>query len=281
VSPEGTTLTINANPTTISTSSTSTITVTARKPNGTPVNPGTEIQLSTDLGTVDGIITTDDRGIAVGTLQAGNETGDATVTARSGSAAEVTASVQIGFDITFIGLTVSPTTIPAQGGTLRTEALVRDEVGTPAQDIEVRFTAEAGSFDSGNGVVVTNKRGEAKDRLRVTEVELAALGTSELIVEAEVIESAGAGESDTFIVDILSAPAAAFTTTISERRVSFLDTSTGNPTSWQWDFGDGRGSTEQNPVYTYRQDGTYLVILTVANSQGSSTASSSISVSAP
>ncbi|MEW6757680.1 MAG: kelch repeat-containing protein [Acidobacteriota bacterium] len=35
------------------------------------------------------------------------------------------------------------------------------------------------------------------------------------------------------------------------------------PPSWSWDFGDGSGSTEQNPLHTYTAPGTYMVTLTV------------------
>jgi PKD repeat protein len=47
--------------------------------------------------------------------------------------------------------------------------------------------------------------------------------------------------------------------------VSFSDTSTGNPTSWKWTFGDGQSSTKKNPVITYKTAGTYTVRLTVKN----------------
>lgn len=39
---------------------------------------------------------------------------------------------------------------------------------------------------------------------------------------------------------------------------------TGTPsigTGWSWDFGDGQGSTQQNPSHTYNQPGTYQVCL--------------------
>ena len=49
--------------------------------------------------------------------------------------------------------------------------------------------------------------------------------------------------------------------------VNFTDLSTGDITSWQWDFGDGSFSTEQNPYHTYIVSGTYTVSLT-ANGPG-------------
>ena len=54
--------------------------------------------------------------------------------------------------------------------------------------------------------------------------------------------------------------------------VSFIDSSTSNPTSWDWDI-DDNGSTDytvQNPTHTYTTAGTYSVELTVTNSVSSS-----------
>jgi PKD repeat protein len=48
--------------------------------------------------------------------------------------------------------------------------------------------------------------------------------------------------------------------------VSFADTSTGGPTGWSWDFGDGGSSTAQSPSHTYTAPGTYDVKLTVTRS---------------
>jgi PKD repeat protein len=52
--------------------------------------------------------------------------------------------------------------------------------------------------------------------------------------------------------------------------VSFLDTSTGDITGWEWDFGDGSISTEQNPRHTYTKPGTYPVYLTGTSPSGES-----------
>jgi len=44
---------------------------------------------------------------------------------------------------------------------------------------------------------------------------------------------------------------------------SFINQSTGNITSWYWDFGDGGSSTVQNPFHSYAQPGYYTVCLTI------------------
>jgi PKD repeat protein len=55
--------------------------------------------------------------------------------------------------------------------------------------------------------------------------------------------------------------------------VEFTDRSTGYPTSWIWNFGDGKESSEQSPVHTYWSSGEYTVTLTSANEYGTSDAS--------
>jgi PKD repeat protein len=47
--------------------------------------------------------------------------------------------------------------------------------------------------------------------------------------------------------------------------VSFYDLSTGNPTSWLWNFGDGGTSNVKNPTHFYETSGIYSVTLTVTN----------------
>jgi PKD repeat protein len=53
--------------------------------------------------------------------------------------------------------------------------------------------------------------------------------------------------------------------------VVFNDTSSGSPTNWTWDFGDGTNSTAQNPVHAYVTSGKFTVSMTVSNAGGSDT----------
>lgn len=63
--------------------------------------------------------------------------------------------------------------------------------------------------------------------------------------------------------------------------ISFTDASTGNPTSWMWDF-DNNGSidsTLQNPSFTYPGPGTYSCTLMVADAVSNDTTTQTVSVS--
>lgn len=44
----------------------------------------------------------------------------------------------------------------------------------------------------------------------------------------------------------------------------FVNKSTGNPDTWEWNFGDGSTSSEANPTHQYQSSGTYPVTLSVA-----------------
>jgi hypothetical protein len=50
--------------------------------------------------------------------------------------------------------------------------------------------------------------------------------------------------------------------------VRFSDQSTGEPTAWLWDFGDGQSSQVQNPNHTYPEAGSFTVQLTVSGATG-------------
>ncbi len=173
VAPEGTTLSISANPSTIGIEGSSTITLVALHSSGGPARTGTQITLSTNLGNIaPTVVATDSNGQAVATLSADGRTGSARVRATSGSkSAEVTVSVQEG------------------------------------------------------------------------------------------------------------RPSANFSSQSNALTVIFTDSSSGNPTQWDWDFGDTAGtSSQQNPVYTYREAGTYTVSLTVTNAVGSDTTAKFVTV---
>ena len=89
-------------------------------------------------------------------------------------------------------------------------------------------------------------------------------------------------ETKTNYITVKAPPVAAFSATpitgYAPLTVTFTDLSTGDPTSWTWDFGDGNNSTDQNPSHQYSAVGTYTVNLTVSNACGINTTSAPVIV---
>ena len=51
--------------------------------------------------------------------------------------------------------------------------------------------------------------------------------------------------------------------------VNFTDQSSGDISTWAWDFGDGTTSADRHPSHTYDHPGTYTVTLTISNDTNS------------
>jgi gliding motility-associated-like protein len=51
-------------------------------------------------------------------------------------------------------------------------------------------------------------------------------------------------------------------------QANFTASATFSVSSWNWNFGDGGSSSQQNPAYTYGQNGNYLVTLLVTDASG-------------
>ena len=96
---------------------------------------------------------------------------------------------------------------------------------------------------------------------------------AEVTADYDENESAPAEYMFTYISPIIADFDASPLTGIQPLEVLFTDISTGNPTSWEWDF-DNDGtieSNEQNPLFTYSSAGLYSVTLTVSDGTYSGT----------
>jgi len=129
-------------------------------------------------------------------------------------------------------------------------------------EIEATTPAFTGSFaleacdDNGDGVEGTRPLPAAVD-VTVTRGD----GCSDTLARGFTYEPV-----DTTCTEAPPEPLAAdFTFTVNGLDVVFQSTSTGNPTLFQWDFGDGSpADSRRNPVHTYADPGgTFTVTLTV------------------
>lgn len=91
---------------------------------------------------------------------------------------------------------------------------------------------------------------------------------------ALTVSSAGCADSETKVgyITVGGAPTADFDANpISGNaplNVHFTDQSSGSPTAWSWDFGDGGSSVLQHPSHVYSEPGVYTVSLMATNSCG-------------
>ena len=65
---------------------------------------------------------------------------------------------------------------------------------------------------------------------------------------------------------------------VAGQAVQFTDSSTGSPTSWQWNFGDGVTSASQDSNHAYAASGTYSVTLTIWSGSASTSTNKAINV---
>ena len=185
VAPSGTTVTLSVNPTRINIEGQATATAIVRRSDGAPVNPGTIVNFSTSLGEVEPeSAPTDDAGIATAVISGAGQIGTATVTASSGPAAPVSAELQIGSLASSMTLQASPTSVGQAGGQVDLLAVVRDDAGQLLENLAVNFSTSTGTLESLGAAVLTNEKGEARDSLTVTEVDIIAQGEEIITVTA-------------------------------------------------------------------------------------------------
>jgi len=300
VAPNGTTITLTANPSLIQSSTgTSTITAVVIKPNGTPATSGTQVRFTTDLGTIDPIEPTDRNGIAVATLRGDGRFGKATVTASvsgsSGSggtggtppASGPTVAVQIGNSAKSITLQANPPNVAVADTSVKLVALVRDSNGQPLAGAGVNFTATIGTLRSGGAIVTTGANGQATDTLNLKAADIA----NQTTITVTATTAGGDGSlitSNSFTIQIQTGrPIADFVANNGGNNgftVAFSDRTTGGTGALThvWMFGDGNTSTDTNPTHAYATTAqSYTVTLTVTDSTGTQSSQKTKTISVP
>jgi PKD repeat protein len=133
------------------------------------------------------------------------------------------------------------------------------------------------SFESGNGTpVMLDADNPALHNVSSTKQNLSsASGLAALAINAVTDRYWHHYASIAAPPPVVLAPVANFTGSPligdAPLTVNFTDSSTENPTSWAWSFGNGATSTAQNPSHTYTLGGQYTVSLTATNASGSDT----------
>ena len=269
------------------------------EPSGNPPHSGTLITFTTNLGSVQPSQAETDSGGRVGVKYlAGTGSGSATITAFSGGVSASGANaikILIGTAaVASVRVTASPTLLPASGGASTITAVVIDVNGNPLSSAGVSFSTTTGSLDSAFGT--TDQNGAATTILRT-----ASTATVTAAVGAQAGSSTGtppaAGgttpapattgtATGTVTVNVAAQPGVSLTSSTTNPTAgtdmaftASVAPATGSGTVIQRvsiDFDDGT-KQELGPVtgtaislhHVYQKGGTYTVVLTATDSNGS------------
>jgi hypothetical protein len=172
--PTGSVITLTSTATIVPVNGTAQITARVLESAGTPVQNGTLVVFSSNLGTFDPPEARTHNGAATVQYFAGGNSGTATIRATSGAASSGTTSgsttqtgelqIKIGAAAAArVVLNASPGTVPAGGGTVTLTAVVMDENGNRLAGVPVTFSSTSGTLL--NATVLTDSNGEAKTTL--------------------------------------------------------------------------------------------------------------------
>ena len=182
------------------------------------------------------------------TLTASSQTGGSSTETKAGY---ITVSQSGGVDADFVGT-------PTSGTAPLTVQFTDKSTGTP--------TMWAWDFGDGSGTGLIANPSHTYNSTGTYTVTLTAssqTGGSSTETKAGYITVSQSGGVD---ADFVGTP----TSGTAPLAVQFTDTSTGSPTMWAWNFGDGGTDMVANPNHTYTSNGTYTVTLTASSQTGGS-----------
>jgi hypothetical protein len=248
LAPSGSTVTLTTASSYVPTGGTTQVTAFVAEASGTPVQNGTTVRFSTNLGRVEPVEMQTSNGYATATFVAGDASGVADVRANSGATGGSTSTTEGASNSNVVQITVgaagvetvvlaaNPSTVPAGGGTVDLIASVTAKDGRSLQGIVVTFVASAGRV--GSTTVVTDGSGRAVTTLttdRTTTVKASAGAKTSSEVTITALANVTATLSATGAVPVIGVGQQwTFTATLSPAN----DTGA-QPVSFDWNFGDG------------------------------------------
>ena len=270
LAPQDSKITLSTASTVVQANGTTELRATVLESSGTPVQNGTTVTFTTNLGAVSPTEARTLNGVATVQFLGNGQSGKASVTAISGGAASTPLELSIGAAAAGrIVLTANPNQV-AQGSPSTITATVTDANSNPLSGVLVSFSTDYGSLSS--AISSTSSNGQAQ----------AVLITSR---DALVTASAGTGTAitNTVRVTVGSLPDITITTSgtpTEGQAVTFTIGVTGTATTETFqsiviDFGDGSTSgtlsgTNQSVSHIYGRPGTYLVEATGMAASGNS-----------
>lgn len=280
--PSNTTITLFANATSVPLNGVVEVTATVVESAGTPVQNGTQVTFTSNLGSIDPREARTQDGKATVRFAAGNSSGTAKVGAFSGAARATELELKVGgATATRIVMSANPSSVPATGGAVEILATVLDTDGNRVSGVAVSFSTSAGTLSS--QTIITDGNGEARTRLTTTRQATVTATAGAVTSPATLTVNVNTAPSVTITVSPTSptaGQAATFTFTVNSSA-----TNTAALRDLVIDFGDGDKLTLTAPSSTstishaYDRAGTYTVTAVATDVNGErSTATTVITV---
>ena len=279
LAPQSSTITLSTASTVVQVNGTTEIRATVLEPSGTPVQNGTTVTFTTNLGTLSPGEARTMNGVAAVQFLGNGQSGRASIRAISGGAASEALELSVGAGATGrVSVTASPAAVPATGGTTTIAAVVVDASGNPLVGVPVTFATTAGTFSA--GVVNTDATGTARTTLSTNQ-------------PASVTATAGGTTSTATAITLAARPTVSISvpsgTTPTEGGVTTLSVTVTPPASGgspiqsvTIDYGDGSSdnlgavSGTITVQHVYGDEGSYRPTVTAVDSAGTSVTASTV-----
>ena len=259
------------------------IRATVLEQGGTPVQNGTVVTFTTNLGALTPTESRTTNGVAIVQFVGNGQSGRASIKAISGGAASEALEIVVGAAAASrLSVTANPTSVPSTGGTTTITAIVLDASGNPLASVPVTFTTTSGTLSA--AVVNTDFTGAARTTL-TTSRDATVSATSGGATAAQVTVAISARPTISITVASGSTPAVGGIT---------IFTITANPgtgglplQSIVVDYGDGSsddlGTTTGTFAvqHVYDNDGTFTPRVTATDTSGASSTASTVIVVQP
>lgn len=277
LAPPSSTIRLSSASTNVQANGTTEIRATVLEPSGTPVQNGTTVTFTTNLGTVNPVDARTFNGVATVQFLGNGQSGKASVRAISGGAASDPLELSVGAAAAGrVTVSATPTAVPSTGGSTTVTAVVVDASGNPIGGVPVTFSTTAGSLSA--TVVNTDTAGVARTTLTTNQ-------------PASVTATAGGTTSTAASITLASRPTVSISATGSpfEGGVTTLSitvtpaASGGAPIeNVNVNYGDGTSDnlgSVSGPIsvqHVYSDEGSYTPTVTATDSAGSSVTASTV-----
>ena len=281
LAPQASTITLSTASTVVQANGTTDIRATVLEPSGTPVQNGTTVTFTTNLGSMSPVDVRTMNGVALARFVANGQSGTAAIKAISGGAASEALTLTVGAAAANgVTLNANPTRVGAGGGPSVITATVTDISGNPVQSVPVTFSSTAGSFSATSvntnqsGIAVTTLTTNREATVTATVAGKTATVTVGVALRPTVTIStsgeATVGGPTTFTISVTPAAGGA---PIQQVTISYGDGDSTNlgPVS-------GSGITVQ---HIYDDHDTYTVTVTATDLSGESASASTVIVVQP